>query len=60
MRCRIVGMFTIEYAEGVADDLRTLRATDRKRILDKIDEQLEDNPAQETRNRKMLVGLKLP
>ena len=53
-------MFTIEYAEGVADDLRTLRATDRKRILDKIDEQLEDNPAQETRNRKMLVGLKLP
>lgn len=33
-------MFTIEYAESVADDLKGLRAFDRKSILDKIDEQL--------------------
>jgi mRNA-degrading endonuclease RelE of RelBE toxin-antitoxin system len=53
-------MFTIEYAEGVLEDLKELRATDRKRVLDKIDEQLQDNPAQQTRNKKILVGLKPP
>ena len=53
-------MFTIEYAEGVLEDLKALRATDRKRILDKIDEQLQDEPCRQTRNKKMLVGLKPP
>ncbi len=53
-------MFSIEYAEGVSEDLRGLRATDRKRILDKIEEQLQGNPSEQTRNKKMLVGLKPP
>jgi mRNA-degrading endonuclease RelE of RelBE toxin-antitoxin system len=53
-------MFPIEYAEGVLEDLKALRATDRKRVLDKIEEQLQDNPAQQTRNKKILVGLKPP
>ena len=53
-------MFTIEYAEGVLEDVKGLRVTDRKRILDKIDEQLQDNPTQQTRNKKVLVGLKPP
>src|SRR5262245_17205841 len=53
-------MYTLEYAEGVADDLKELRAGDRKRILDKIEEQLPNDPAHETRNKKPLVGLKPP
>ncbi len=32
-------MYDVEYTEGVAEDLKELRANDRKRILDKIDEQ---------------------
>jgi mRNA-degrading endonuclease RelE of RelBE toxin-antitoxin system len=53
-------MFFIDYAEGVAQDLARLRAFDRTRILDEIDEQLAYEPAQETRNKKLLLGLKPP
>src|SRR5437899_9477433 len=53
-------MYAIEYAEGVADDLRSLRAHERTRVLDTIMEQLTYDPTQETRNRKPLVGLKPP
>ena len=53
-------MFTIAYTEGMLEDLEGLRATERKRILDKIEEQLQHNPAQRTRNKKILVGLKPP
>jgi mRNA-degrading endonuclease RelE of RelBE toxin-antitoxin system len=53
-------MFTLEYTRGVLDDLKGLRATDRKRLLDKIEEQLLHNPTQTTRNKKILVGLKPP
>lgn len=53
-------MYRLEYAEGVADDLKPLRAGDRNRILDKIDQQLKDSPTQQTRNKKPLVGLKPP
>lgn len=53
-------MFTIRYAEGVADDLAGLRAFDRKAILDRIDEQLTHRPAEETRNKKILAGLDPP
>jgi mRNA-degrading endonuclease RelE of RelBE toxin-antitoxin system len=53
-------MHELEYTEGVAEDLKGLRASDRKRILDKIDEQLIQNPTEETRNKKLLVGLKPP
>lgn len=51
-------MYTIEYAEGIRDDLKSLKAFERKHILDKIDEQLSYEPAARTRNRKPLFGLK--
>jgi len=53
-------MYEIEYAEGVTDDLRRLRAHERKRILDTIEEQLNHQPMQGTRNKKPLMGLKPP
>ena len=53
-------MYELEYTEGVAEDLKDLRASDRKRVLDKIDEQLISDPTEETRNKKILVGLKPP
>jgi mRNA-degrading endonuclease RelE of RelBE toxin-antitoxin system len=53
-------MFIIEFAAGVADDVARLRATDRRRILDNIDEQLQHEPAVQTRNKKMVPGLVPP
>jgi mRNA-degrading endonuclease RelE of RelBE toxin-antitoxin system len=53
-------MFRIEYAEGVADDIRRLRAFERSQLLDEIEEQLRFQPTQQTRNKKLLVGLKPP
>ena len=50
-------MYEIEYAEGVVDDLANLRAYQRKQILDRIEVQLTHQPTQQTRNRKILVGL---
>ncbi|MFO7904315.1 MAG: type II toxin-antitoxin system RelE family toxin [Planctomycetota bacterium] len=53
-------MFFIDYAEGVAQDLAGLRAFERKRMLDRIDEQLAREPTRQTRNKKLLPGLKPP
>jgi mRNA-degrading endonuclease RelE of RelBE toxin-antitoxin system len=53
-------MYTIEYAVGAADDLKGLRARDRSRLLDRIEEQLTHEPARETRNRKTVAGLEPP
>jgi mRNA-degrading endonuclease RelE of RelBE toxin-antitoxin system len=53
-------MFTIEYAEGVADDLAAMRPFDRSRLLDRVEEELTYQPTTETRNKKMLVGLVPP
>ncbi len=50
-------MFTIEYAKGVAEDLKSLRAYERVQILDGIDKELMHEPSVQTRNRKILVGL---
>ena len=50
-------MYEIEYAEGVVDDLADLRAYQRKQILDRIEMQLTHQPTQQTRNKKILVGL---
>ena len=49
-------MFTIEYAEGVVTDLKSMRIYERTRILDSIEAQLGNEPAKQTRNRKMIVG----
>lgn len=53
-------MFIIEYAEGVAEDMVVLRAFERTELLDRIEEQLRHQPTQETRNKKMLPGLRPP
>lgn len=53
-------MFIISYAEGVAEDLTTFRAYDRKQLLDQIEQQLSHEPTHETRNKKMLRGLTPP
>jgi len=50
-------MYTIKYAEGVANDLANLRAYPRTQILDRIEVQLTHQPTQQTRNKKILVGL---
>lgn len=50
-------MYRIEYAEGVAGDLASLRTYDRKQILDQLEEQLKYEPIKKTRNRKPLPGL---
>lgn len=53
-------MYTISYAEGVADDFGRVPANERGRILDRIEQQLKHEPTQQTRNRKILVGLVPP
>ncbi len=50
-------MFTIEYAEGVVQDLAGLTAFDRKALLDRIEEQLTHEPTRVTRHKKILIGL---
>ena len=50
-------MYEIKYADGVANDLKKFRAYDRTKILDIIDDQLTYQPTQQTRKRKILVGL---
>ncbi len=53
-------MFLVDYASGVAEDLAGLRAFERTRVLDRIEHQLTHQPTQESRNRKLLSGLKPP
>lgn len=50
-------MYSIEYAEGVVDDLAILRAYDRKLVLDRLEKQLKYEPTKKTKNRKPLPGL---
>jgi mRNA-degrading endonuclease RelE of RelBE toxin-antitoxin system len=49
--------YTIDYAQGVSEDLANLRAYELKNILDAIDKQLLHEPTRQTKNRKILVGL---
>jgi len=53
-------MYTIAYASQVAEDLADVRAFDRKRLLDRIDDELLHEPKKETRNKKEIVGLAPP
>jgi mRNA-degrading endonuclease RelE of RelBE toxin-antitoxin system len=55
--CKYIGVYEIEFSEGVLDELSALRAFDRQRILDHIEEQLSSEPSRTTRHRKILVGL---
>jgi mRNA-degrading endonuclease RelE of RelBE toxin-antitoxin system len=52
--------FTIRFSESVVEDLAELRAFDRTYILDEIDNHLAYEPAKQTRNKKILVGLVPP
>ena len=53
-------MFEIRYAEDSEAELKGLRKFDRQTVIERIEEQLPHEPDKETRNRKRLVGLKVP
>ncbi|MBM4261841.1 MAG: type II toxin-antitoxin system RelE/ParE family toxin [Deltaproteobacteria bacterium] len=53
-------MFTIRFAEGVAEDLKKISIFYRNQILAAIEEQLTNTPDTETRNRKLLTNLTPP
>jgi len=53
-------LFTIVFSEGTKDDLKYLRAYDRWRLLDAIEEQLTHAPSAATKNRKLLHNLAPP
>lgn len=53
-------MYEIEFSRGALDDLRRLRAHDRSRILDSIEDQLSTDPNRQTRKRKVLEDLLPP
>jgi len=55
-----VVVFTISYAESVAEDLAAIRAFERRLLLDQIEQQLSHEPTRETRNGKILRGLTPP
>jgi mRNA-degrading endonuclease RelE of RelBE toxin-antitoxin system len=47
-------MFEIQFTPAAIEDFRPLRAYDRRRIIEAIEQQLQHQPTQETRNRKRL------
>lgn len=53
-------MYAIELAASALEEIAALRASDGRRILDAIEEQLAHEPLVETRNRKVLPGLEPP
>jgi hypothetical protein len=56
----VATMFTVVYAESVANDLAVVRLFERRKILGHIDRQLAHQPTQETRNKKIVRGLNPP
>ena len=46
--------FKIEIADLAAEELKGIRAFDRRRVVEEIGRQLEDQPTQVTKNRKRL------
>ena len=50
-------MFTIRFADGVAQDLKKVPVFYRNQILDSIEKQLINTPDSATRNRKVLANL---
>ena len=53
-------MYEIRASADVEGDLRRIKARDRRRILDIMEEQLSHEPNVETRNRKLLVNMVPP
>ena len=50
--------FTIDITDFAYDDLRAIKPYYRRRIIDAIHHQLQNEPTVETRNRKVLAGVK--
>src|SRR6266508_3797173 len=50
-------LYDVDFVEESIEELRGLRANERRRVLDEIDQQLRANPAMVTRRRKMLGGV---
>jgi len=55
--CNYIRVYEIRVSEDVEKDLRRIKARDRRRILDTMEEQLSHEPSVETKNRKILVNL---
>ena len=53
-------MYEILFSKSIADDLKRISASQRTRILDRIEVQLRREPTRPSRNRKILVGLVPP
>ena len=53
-------LFAVVFSEGVKEDLRHLRAYDRRRLLDMIERQLPRTPNVATAQRKLLHNLVPP
>jgi len=51
-----MAVYEINYTEEAADNLDVLKAKLRREIRDGIIRQLKDEPAVQTRNRKILSG----
>ena len=56
----IVALYEIEIHEDAVLELDELRPYDRNRILDEIEEQLNDEPGRSTRRKKVLEALEPP
>ncbi len=52
--------YAIEYAQGVQDDFKIMRAGMRREIADAIETQLRHEPSRATRNRKPISGFRPP
>ena len=53
-------MYAIAFSRGAIEDLKRLRAHDRSRILESIENWLSRTPRQPARNRKLLENLVPP
>ena len=58
--CKYMCVYEIRFAAGVEQDLRRLKAYDRRRIVDTIEEQLPHQPTTPSRHRKLLINLVPP
>jgi mRNA-degrading endonuclease RelE of RelBE toxin-antitoxin system len=50
--------YEIEIAIGAVEELKAIKRYYRRAIIDAIEQELTHQPTTETRNRKLLVGLK--
>ena len=58
--CNNICVYEILFAKGVVNDLKKIRAYDRRRILDEMKEKLSHQPTRPTKHRKLLHKLVPP